>query len=33
MHEGKRRLGRRGRKWDDNIKMYPQIVGWLHRLD
>ena len=26
--DGKRPLGRRGRRWDDNIKMNLQDVGW-----
>jgi hypothetical protein len=26
--EGRRPLGRPRRKWKDNIKMYPQEVGW-----
>ena len=26
--EGKRPLGRPRRRWDDNIKMYLQEVGW-----
>jgi len=30
---GKRQLGRLGCKWEDNIKMYPQIMGWLYGLD
>jgi len=25
---GRRPLGRPGRRWDDNIKMYLQEVGW-----
>jgi hypothetical protein len=27
-HEGKRPLGRPGRKWEHNIKMDLQEVGW-----
>jgi hypothetical protein len=27
-HEGKRPLGRLGRRWDSNIKMNLQEVGW-----
>jgi hypothetical protein len=26
--EGKRPLGRHRRRWEDNIKMNPQEVGW-----
>ena len=26
--EGKRQLGRPRRKWEDNIKMYLEAVGW-----
>jgi len=26
--EGKRSLGRHGRRWEDNIKMDLQEVGW-----
>jgi hypothetical protein len=26
--EGKRKLGRSRRRWEDNIKMYLQKVGW-----
>ena len=26
--EGKRPLGRASRRWEDNIKMYLQKVGW-----
>jgi len=26
--EGKRQLGRPRRKWEDNIKMDLQVVGW-----
>ena len=28
MPEGKRRLEKPGRKWEDNIKMYLLEVGW-----
>jgi hypothetical protein len=31
--EGKRPLGRSGRRWEDNIKTYIQKVGWRHGLD
>jgi len=31
--EGKRRLGRPRRSWEDKIKMDPQEVGWRHELD
>ena len=31
--EVKRPLGRPRRRWDDNIKMDPQEVGWVHWLD
>ena len=31
--EGKRPLGRPGLRWDDNIKMYLQKVGWGYRFD
>jgi len=31
--EGKRPLGRSGRRWEDTIKMHLQEVGWGHRLD
>jgi hypothetical protein len=31
--EGKRPLGRLRRRWEDNIKMDLQEVGWGHRLD
>jgi hypothetical protein len=31
--ERKRPLGRPRRRWDDNIKMDLQEVGWGHRLD
>jgi hypothetical protein len=31
--EGRRPLGRRRRRWEDNIKMNPGEVGWGHRLD
>jgi hypothetical protein len=27
-YEGKKALGRPGHKWDDNIKIYLQEVGW-----
>ena len=27
--EGKRPLGRPRRRWEDNIKMYLQEVGWI----
>jgi hypothetical protein len=26
--EGKRRLGRPRRRWEDNIKMYIREIGW-----
>jgi hypothetical protein len=26
--EGRRPLGRPGRRWEDNIKIYLQEVGW-----
>jgi hypothetical protein len=26
--EGRRPLGRPRRRWEDNIKMYLQVVGW-----
>jgi hypothetical protein len=26
--EGKRPLGRPGRRWEDNIKMYLREIGW-----
>ena len=32
-HEGKRPLGRLRRRWEDNIKMDLQEVGWGHGLD
>jgi hypothetical protein len=28
--EGRRPLGRPRRRWEDNIKMYLQEVGWVH---
>jgi hypothetical protein len=31
--EGKRPLGRQSRRWEDNIKIYLQEVGWRHGLD
>jgi hypothetical protein len=31
--EGRRTLGRPRRRWEDNIKMDLQEVGWGHRLD
>ena len=31
--EVKRPLGRPKRRWEDNIKMYLQEVGWGHGLD
>jgi len=31
--EGKRRLGRPRRSWEDKIKMDPQEVGWRHELN
>jgi len=31
--EGNRPLGRPGRRWEDNIKMDLQAVGWGHGLD
>jgi hypothetical protein len=31
--EGKRPLGRPGHRWEDNIKMNFQEVGWGHGLD
>ena len=31
--EGKRPLGRPSRRWEDNIKMDLQEVGWGYRLD
>jgi hypothetical protein len=31
--EGRRPLGRPRRRWEDNIKMGPQTVGWGHGLD
>jgi hypothetical protein len=31
--EGRRPLGRPRRRWEDNIKMDPQEVGWGHGLD
>ena len=31
--EGKRPLGRPRRRWEDNIKMDLQEVGWSHGLD
>ena len=31
-HEGKRTLGRHRRRWEDNIKMVLQEVGWGHGL-
>jgi hypothetical protein len=30
--EGKRQLGRPRRRWEDNIKMNLQEVGWWHGL-
>jgi hypothetical protein len=27
-HEGKRPLGRSRRRWEDNIKVYFEDVGW-----
>jgi hypothetical protein len=29
----KRPLGRLRRRWEDNIKMYPQEVGWKYGLN
>ena len=31
--KGRRPLGRRRRRWEDNIKMGLQKVGWWHGLD
>jgi hypothetical protein len=31
--EGKRQLGRTRRRWEDNIKMDLQEMGWGHGLD
>jgi len=31
--EGRRPLGRLRRRWEDNIKMDPQEVGWGHGRD
>jgi hypothetical protein len=31
--EGRRTLGRPRHRWDDNIKMNLQEVGWGHALD
>jgi hypothetical protein len=31
--EGRRQLGRSRRRWDDNIKMDLEQVGWAHGLD
>jgi hypothetical protein len=31
--DGKRSLGRSRRRWEDNIKMDLQEVGWGHGLD
>jgi hypothetical protein len=31
--EGKRPLVRPRRRWEDNIKMYVQAVGWGHGMD
>jgi len=31
--EGKRALGRHGKRWKSNIKMSLQYVGWEHGLD
>jgi hypothetical protein len=31
--EGRRPLGRHWHRWEDNIKMYLQAVGWGHGLD
>ena len=31
-HEGKRLLGRPKNRWEDNIKMDIQVVGWGHGL-
>jgi hypothetical protein len=31
--EGRRPIGRARRRWEDNIKMDPQEVGWGHELD
>jgi hypothetical protein len=31
--EGRRPLGRPRRRWEDNIKMNLQEVGWGHGLD
>ena len=31
--EGKRPLGRRGRRWEDNIKMHREVVRWGYGLD
>jgi hypothetical protein len=30
--EGKRPLGRPMRRWEENIKIYPQEIGWKHGL-
>jgi hypothetical protein len=32
-HEAKRPLGRSRHRWEDNIKMHLQKVGWGHELD
>jgi len=31
--EERRSIGRPRRRWEDNIKMYLQQVGWKYRLD
>jgi hypothetical protein len=31
--EGKRKLGRPMRRWEDNIKIHPQEIGWRHELN
>jgi hypothetical protein len=31
--EGNEQLGRSRRRWDDNITIYPQLMGWKHGLD
>jgi hypothetical protein len=31
--EGKRLLGRTIRRWEDNIKLDPQEIGWRRGLD
>jgi hypothetical protein len=32
-HQGKSSLGRPRRRWEDNIKMYLQDVGWRRGMD